>query len=545
MVLCFGVVRVVSLVLVCVSSLADGQSDNDDVYIRKASFRESPTALHDSAGPTALDCDLCAVVVKKLGLVGGNTTSINNTIQHLQEDCDKVFSHNSTLYKACSAIANQTVEILPFLDDQIGTLAWDNKDVCAVLNQCEVPCCKAKSTPEQIHLSLRQLSSEMRVTWVTLRDTNTHTVQWGLSEQAVSSQQQDGTVTTYTQAGWIGKIHSAVMVGLKPSTDYFYRVGDATGGFSPVFKFRTLCANPATDACPLTVGVVGDMGYANHSDVTIESLTRLASSGQIDLLVHNGDISYADGSMKHWDTFSNKVQPIATRVPYLSSPGNHEIWFNFTAYRKRYGNHMPNPVGHEEGMFWDLELGGLHLVAMNTESVLDVAEMKPAQLRWMRSVLTETKSKEEAKEKEKASPAWKVAFGHRPWYCSNGKAKEMKTLQVQAEEILFEGGVDLVIQAHVHDYERTLPMHHGLPTSTNYSSPTAPVYVVNGAAGNREAMGHPKGNQPWDPPVSNNTNTTSFSDEISFGVMKLTDKVLQWQQFYANGTLLDSFAITK
>lgn len=107
-------------------------------------------------------------------------------------------------------------------------------------------------------------------------------------------------MATYTEAGWIGQIHSSVMAGLKANTDYFYRVGDATGGFSPVFKFRTLCDAPATDACPLRVGVVGDMGYANNSDATIISLASLASEGKIDLLVHNGDISYADGSMKHW-----------------------------------------------------------------------------------------------------------------------------------------------------------------------------------------------------------------------------------------------------
>ena len=51
--------------------------------------------------------------------------------------------------------------------------------------------------------------------------------------------------------------------------------------------------------------------------------------------------------------------------------------------------------------------------------------------------------------------------------------------------------MDLVIQAHLHDYERSLPVLHGVPTSSNYTRPPSPVYVVNGAAGNRERNDHP------------------------------------------------------
>ena len=36
--------------------------------------------------------------------------------------------------------------------------------------------------------------------------------------------------------------------------------------------------------------------------------------------------------MSHWDVFMRKIEPIASRVPYMVSPGNHEVWFNFTAY---------------------------------------------------------------------------------------------------------------------------------------------------------------------------------------------------------------------
>ena len=46
--------------------------------------------------------------------------------------------------------------------------------------------------------------------------------------------------------------------------------------------------------------------------------------------------------------------------------------------------------------------------------------------------------------------------------------------------------VDVVIQAHQHDYERTLPVNNLTAAGSDYQNPRAPVYVVNGAAGNRE-----------------------------------------------------------
>ena len=59
------------------------------------------------------------------------------------------------------------------------------------------------------------------------------------------------------------------------------------------------------------------MAYDVNSDYTVSSLTALVDQGLVDVVIHSGDISYADGYMPHFDDFMNKVQPIATRVPYM------------------------------------------------------------------------------------------------------------------------------------------------------------------------------------------------------------------------------------
>ena len=53
------------------------------------------------------------------------------------------------------------------------------------------------------------------------------------------------------------------------------------------------------------------------------------------------------------------------------------------------------------------------------------------------------------------------------------------------EALFVNNSVDLVIQAHRHNYQVTWPTAFGTNTSLDYVAPTAPVYIVNGAAGVR------------------------------------------------------------
>jgi hypothetical protein len=57
------------------------------------------------------------------------------------------------------------------------------------------------------------------------------------------------------------------------------------------------------------------------------------------LVLHVGDISYANGDPDIWDSFMDGIQPIASRVPYMVAIGNHEY-----GYRKGSGA-MVDPSG--------------------------------------------------------------------------------------------------------------------------------------------------------------------------------------------------------
>ena len=335
------------------------------------------------------------------------------------------------------------------------------------------------------------------------------------------------------------------MTGLAPNTSYFYRVGDAAGGFSAVLgPVRTLPsgAGGAAGGPPLRIAVVGDMGWGNASDGTVAALTRLADAGAIDVLVHNGDIGYADGEEHHWDVYMRKTQPVMSRIPTLTTPGNHEFYWNFSAYKTRFS--MPaNGFDDSDNMFWSLDVGpNLHITAMNTETAVDVPFMNAAQLRWLKDDLAAVAG----------SGRWIVTFGHRPFYCTAG-CEEFHVgapiLRKLAEEVLLDGGVDLAVQAHVHDWERTWPVARGVPTQTNYSRPSAPVYVTNGAGGNREGNDTPKGGEAWCPPAA--PGHAPRSRAVGFGVLRVAGGTLGWTQ-YASGdgseagtVVIDEFAIER
>lgn len=56
------------------------------------------------------------------------------------------------------------------------------------------------------------------------------------------------------------------------------------------------------------------------------------------------------------------------------------------------------------------------------------------------------------------------------------------------EDVFFHYGVDIVLQAHEHNYERLYPMYRGVVVSTNYTNPRAPIQIISGAAGSRHGM---------------------------------------------------------
>lgn len=227
--------------------------------------------------------------------------------------------------------------------------------------------------------------------------------------------------------------------------------------------------------------------------------------------------------------FLNKVQDIAARVPYMVTPGNHELWYNFSAYKHRFT--IP---GSNENMYYSWEAGYAHFIAGNSETAVDTAWFSPHELAWMADDMASF---------DRTTTPWLIAHFHRPMYCSNSKQNcehFAKLLRYQAEDLFVDNSVDLVLTAHVHDYERSYPVINSTKMQSDFTSPSAPVYIVQGASGNREGnTGFPADMPEW--------NANSCAD-IGYGLMTVDKSEISWSFYTVNSTgsyFHDSFTMTK
>eukprot|EP00029_Vermamoeba_vermiformis_P003512 TRINITY_DN1405_c0_g1_i1.p1 TRINITY_DN1405_c0_g1~~TRINITY_DN1405_c0_g1_i1.p1 ORF type:complete len:553 (-),score=146.66 TRINITY_DN1405_c0_g1_i1:42-1700(-) len=413
----------------------------------------------------------------------------------------------------CFKIAKDVVIFLPKL------LYWDKfedydaKAICTMFNLCDSPCCESKA-PEQIHIAVTGDATQMVVTWISSENVDA-TVQFGLSSSSLTNSVQANT-HTYKNGGWRGYIHDAILNDLQPFTTYYYRVGGNTYGWSNVFSFQTFTNDYNAYAnLEQSFLLIGDMGADPESPDTIARLKTIATSHTANLLIHNGDISYADGIQHRMDLFMRSMQDVTANLPYMVTPGNHEVGittlfndstfehrflmpldenkatlfskralmpFRNTRFEKHYG--VSTAVSGElySNFFYSFDYGLFHFIGMDTESEFDIPLVTAKQRAWLINDLIK------ANQNRKQHP-WIVVYGHRPLYCSNPGldcTEFGEYLRLELEDIFNKYSVDMVFAGHKHSYERFYQVRNNKFISNNYNQPTVPIYITNGAGGNRE-----------------------------------------------------------
>lgn len=399
----------------------------------------------------------------------------------------------------------------------------------------------------------------MVVSYFTIEYTETSTVRYGTSSKNYT-QEARGYANNYLKSDDDDVVffnHHVLIQSLQPSTQYFYRVGDANGGFSEEYNFTT--APPQAQSTSAKILVYGDMGISN-SQHTIERIRERVRSKDINFIFHVGDISYADDYNSGmyeavWNAWFTEMEDILPFTPYMVTPGNHEYSCehagcgysdNFTAYNHRF--RMPgNESSSNTSMFYSFNYANVHFIAVSTETDYPNApEGKHTfgdQLLWLERDLRKAN-------KMRDQYPWIVVGGHRPIYSSSigfekdGKPiKEAADLQKAMEDLFVKYKVDLFVVGHVHSYERMFPTIHNVRISTNYDNPQAPTYIVVGCAGNTEGL-----DTHWEPKPE--WSATRFSQDYGYGIMHVfqesQNNILKWS-FYQSGTnkLTDEISIMK
>ncbi|KAL5009257.1 hypothetical protein ScPMuIL_014838 [Solemya velum] len=317
--------------------------------------------------------------------------------------------------------------------------------------------------PQQVHLSFGDDPTKMIVVWNTPEPTPNASVEYGQLSSA--SRYANATMTKFVDGGslhHVQYIYRAIMTGLVPGTKYYYRCGSKYGK-SQVFSFSAM--RNGTDWSPRIL-LFGDLGVLNG-----RSLPRIkndVTKNHYDAIFHVGDFAYdlqsANGTVG--DMFMNLMEPIAANFSYMTCPGNHEYAYNFSNYRNRFS--MPGDE-YGEKMFYSFNIGPAHIISFSSEYYyfLQFGSIQMFnQYYWLMEDLEEASRPENRRQRP-----WIITMAHRPMYCSNSDSDDctrreslirtgIPFFHILGLEKLFNSyGVDLMIWAHEHSYERLWPLY--------------------------------------------------------------------------------------
>lgn len=312
--------------------------------------------------------------------------------------------------------------------------------------------------------------------------------------------------TLYTPAG-IGAsgdhtqyyVH-ARLSRLRPGQTYYYGVGHQ--GFDPaephlLGTLGTFTTAPAHKA-PFTFTAFGDEGVGYHG--LANNALILGQNPAFHL--HAGDIAYGDPSgagkttdtgfdSRTWDQFLHQTESVAKQIPWMPAYGNHdmEAWYS------------PGGYGGEEAR-WSLpdngpdaaNLPGVYSFVYGNTAVIsldanDISYEIPANLGI--SGGTQTKWLEAQLKKFRAARDvdFVVVFFHHCAYCTSTAHASEGGVRQEWVPLFEKYTVDLVINGHNHQYERTDVIKGDtvvkeLPIGgTAYPETEGVVYVTAGAAG--------------------------------------------------------------
>ena len=492
------------------------------------------------------NCQICTSYTLEAYTASQNKSEMAIVLSELQGLC----ALNASTALLCDIIVGALVKEIPKLPEKLFHSGFYTPTIlCSALSMCSVDCCsKTGNQPSQIHLSVagagEMSPTQMTVTWVTQDDTADVNVRYGYIDGQFD-QAAVGSTRTYTQLGWVGSVHVATMTKLLPNMKYYYQVGGPNSGWSSTRSFTTI-----DDVLPanFTFAIYGDMGAernysASNQDWINYAATAAPPQDSINMVVHVGDVGYADGYEERWDLLFTEMEPAASSLPYMTSrlsktsdtstlyvhedplltlvffcfvcfpslsvPGNHEVPFNFTSYKTRL--EMPNFASGaaSDAMYYSWDTGCIHWVAMNSESPLNTPEIDDQQIGWLKADLAAFDARRKAGQKLRASgkiggdscsyqaPTFLIVYMHRPMYCSNNNkqgqtrcGKEGPYLMTRVEDIFRQYAVDVVYSGHIHAYELTTNVYKG------QVDPSGPIYIMNGAGGNREGQ-----NNAWSDPA--------------------------------------------
>ncbi|MDD2804616.1 MAG: metallophosphoesterase [Elusimicrobiales bacterium] len=272
------------------------------------------------------------------------------------------------------------------------------------------------------------------------------------------------------------------------------------------------------------------LAFGDSGSGTEEQLELAAQMQKFrpDFVVHTGDM-LSDGLDELADEeYFAPYAPLLARTPFFLALGNHDygrdlktaagkgfLRANFTPYHSTPLTGLPPHY-----YFFDVADARFFVLDANAfygAKFAPALDPESKQYKWLQHFLTKSGEK-----------TWKFAVVHEPLY-STGSHGPIEALTAALEPLFLKHKVDLVLQGHDHNYERTLPIKDGL------ADPEGGItYVTLGGGGSPLYI--QRRNEEW---------SAKFLPVYHFAIFDVKDKALKMTVYDKAGEVVDTLELQK
>ena len=405
---------------------------------------------------------------------------------------------------------------------------------------------------------------------------------------------ENTTATKITAAGMAPlTVYNASLSFLTPGASFTYRVSK-----NGKIVFTATGKAPKSADQSFRFVASGDMGAGTREARQVADGIYKANP---DFVAIAGDLVYEYGLMseyktKYWPIYNSDASdsigvPLLRSIPFIGALGNHDADTrdldkhpDALAYYLFWDQPLNGPVGKEGGAFTPLLKGS----DINKKAFTDAAgERYPVMANfsynygnahwtvidadtyvdWTDSTLTKWVADDLAGSRD---AVWHVVLFHHPGFISSREHFEQQQMRLLAP-VLEKGNVDIVFNGHVHNYQRSFPMHFtpdrkgtllvggkenktirgrvvtgkwtldkSFDGKTN-TKPDGVIYIVSGAGG--QTLYNPE--QQAEPDTWQKFTNKFISTIHSFTVVDVNGKSLKLKQVDVNGNEVDVIEINK
>lgn len=274
----------------------------------------------------------------------------------------------------------------------------------------------------------------MTVTWQSPEPLGEPVVQYGEGNQLTHTVPAERI--RYPQE--TGPVYTATLRGLTPGAWYSYRAGDASKGWSAIHTFRTAPARRER----FVFTAFADHGTGQMANLNVR---RVLEGERPAFHLIPGDFGYANGRQHIWDKWLEVLEPLASQVPVMVCPGNHE-------YEPRYGvsTYLARFVLPGKERYYRFDYANTRVLMYDSVTYGD-----RERVRWLESELRAARQDRHVH--------WLILSMHHPLFSSTiGRQGDGGRSRVLAP-LIDRYRPDLVLLGHNHNYERTYPLRGRFP----------------------------------------------------------------------------------